>query len=1030
MGRIVAIDLGAANSTVAIPEARSGPGFLTVDECPGCAVILDRFDRPTTPSVIAEDRNGEIIVGREAKGRPIQIQFATRYIGEDETFQLGKHGVLRAEQVYSHILHHLKKVLEERLKETADQAVIAVPGYFSIRARQLVLNAALQSGFADAGIVAAPSAVACAYSEGKPPDSARLIMIYDLGGRKFECALVDSNTDGSITLRATNSDRFLGGRKFDQSVARWLLQKLIESGYDLKADPEDSAYEQVFEKLVICAEEANQDYEMQGYTGIIDSSGVPVEFDFPISRNEFESLIIKDVDRTIELCEKMLERTTPPVRIDSLHDIVMVGGSSHIPLVAKRLEERFGSKPKLFAPDLAVALGAALFASDIERSHEPAAAANYLPKTISIWMGDKATLIADRGVPLPFQTTFEAETPGGSQELRMPVMEGDELLCVFHLKLPSQDLRNESLVKIKFTIEQNYQMRAEIYAPDQIWNVEPEYLLAQEIDSTKWMHTECERRIALMKDSLAQLIQKEPDLAKEPNISHIEEFRAAAQRAYFNQDTCALEEAFRRIPVLEDWLAGLEYAHRIAEMRRTDPAALLSWIDREIRQLGSQNHFSELEQLASVRGIDHDEMGGGSLQDYGSLRTLKQREDLIALRGQLEAQEGNRLLAKASESADQNKWDEAVDSLKRGLEIIHDPHGQRVFRESLSRCLANRAVGNVNAAVPALKSGKAEANRSELLNAVRSAERDLEEAVKLDPSSKDAAQNLQALRKVFQRKGKADVPGGRVDQVHFSVTAPSSVQPGDSFVIDVWAHLEREREKIIKMAREAFAAGEISIKSKGPAKIARGTVLTVRLRVDEVSIEEPEDLILWEGKSGNASFIVKVPTGIAIGPKAGLATIHIDGLRIARVDFILQIGAKSPVAVLPAQQQQQHRTAFVSYASVDRDRVLPRVQGIQKVDKGLKVFMDMLSLFSGQDWEQELWRVIPTSDVFYLFWSKNAKKSEWVEKEWRCALQTRGIDFIDPVPLDSPDEVPPPPELASKHFNDWVLAFISGKRLE
>ena len=104
--------------------------------------------------------------------------------------------------------------------------------------------------------------------------------------------------------------------------------------------------------------------------------------------------------------------------------------------------------------------------------------------------------------------------------------------------------------------------------------------------------------------------------------------------------------------------------------------------------------------------------------------------------------------------------------------------------------------------------------------------------------------------------------------------------------------------------------------------------------------------------------------------------------------------------------------------------MLPRIQGIQKAAPSLEIFLDILSLRSGQNWESELWSVIPSQDVFYLFWSHNAKVFPWVEKEWRCALEKRGLEFIDSVPLVSPQEVPPPPELSSKHFNDWVLAFL------
>jgi hypothetical protein len=104
------------------------------------------------------------------------------------------------------------------------------------------------------------------------------------------------------------------------------------------------------------------------------------------------------------------------------------------------------------------------------------------------------------------------------------------------------------------------------------------------------------------------------------------------------------------------------------------------------------------------------------------------------------------------------------------------------------------------------------------------------------------------------------------------------------------------------------------------------------------------------------------------------------------------------------------------------------VQGIQKAAPALEIFLDVISLRSGQYWEQELRRIIPSNDVFYLFWSEKARGSDWVEKEWRCALETRGLDFIDPVPLVSPERVPPPPELASKHFNDALLTFMAAEK--
>jgi len=280
---------------------------------------------------------------------------------------------------------------------------------------------------------------------------------------------------------------------------------------------------------------------------------------------------------------------------------------------------------------------------------------------------------------------------------------------------------------------------------------------------------------------------------------------------------------------------------------------------------------------------------------------------------------------------------------------------------------------------------------------------------------------------ISYRVGNPELPCEHVDLVHFSMTSPLIVQPDTAFVIYIWAYLKQQHNEIIQRAQEAYSDGKISIQSKGPVKITRGTILSVRLKLEGLIVENPEDTILWEGEIGNATFLLKVPEGAKEGSRSGVATIYIDGMQILRLYFVIQIGAtQSKVDRIPTQEERYHK-AFPSYSSKDRDAVLGRIQGIQKVAPYLEFNMDVLKLRSGQYWEQELWKIIPQNDIFYLFWSKNACKSEWVEKEWRCAFKTKGIDFIDPVPLVSPEEVPPPPELAGKHFNDWVLSFMRGK---
>jgi len=273
-------------------------------------------------------------------------------------------------------------------------------------------------------------------------------------------------------------------------------------------------------------------------------------------------------------------------------------------------------------------------------------------------------------------------------------------------------------------------------------------------------------------------------------------------------------------------------------------------------------------------------------------------------------------------------------------------------------------------------------------------------------------------------------PINQIDLVHFSVSSPPAVQPNKQIIVDVWAHLEQQRAEVASRVQQASIPTEAPpvIRPKGPFKIERGTLLFVRLKFQDLIVEPAEDVILWEGEIGNASFVVSVPADTAEGVRIGSVTVHCEeGLQIARIP--LQLLIKNEVAHCEPIEQSLHRVrkAFVSYAGADLDEVLSRIQGMQKIIPDLDVFLDVVKLRSGEDWEKRLWTVIPESDVFYLFWSAAAKESPWVEKEWRCALTSRGIDFIDPVPLVSPKEVPPPEELAKMHFNDWSLAYKRGK---
>jgi molecular chaperone DnaK (HSP70) len=377
MGRIVGIDLGTTYSAVAIPEERAGDGFLTIKECPGYSIILDRFKRRITPSVVAEDKQGNIIVGYPAKGRaglsPELIMFAKRAMGEDQTFQLAKQGALKPEEVSAHILRYLKQMAEERLGEPVDEAVITVPAYFSLRAKQMTEKAGEMAGLRVAQIAQEPVAAALMYCLNDPRDPLR-VMTYDLGGGTFDISILEKR-NGAISndsIKAFDGDRFLGGYDFDKRLAFWLMDRLVAQGYDLRLNFDIPADKRIFAKLMVYAERAKielskqESYEFQeAMTGITDHIGLPVAIEgLEITRDQFESMIRKEVEYTFKLCHRArLDKARPPIERDQFDEILMVGGASRIPLIARRLEEEFERKPKLVEPDLCVALGAAIIAS-------------------------------------------------------------------------------------------------------------------------------------------------------------------------------------------------------------------------------------------------------------------------------------------------------------------------------------------------------------------------------------------------------------------------------------------------------------------------------------------------------------------------------------------------------------------------------------------------------------------------------------------------------------------------------------------
>ncbi len=267
-------------------------------------------------------------------------------------------------------------------------------------------------------------------------------------------------------------------------------------------------------------------------------------------------------------------------------------------------------------------------------------------------------------------------------------------------------------------------------------------------------------------------------------------------------------------------------------------------------------------------------------------------------------------------------------------------------------------------------------------------------------------------------------------RVEFAVFAPKNIVRKSVFILDVWAYLPDQYKSALMLAKELNR--DALLGKKHGLELERGSTLLIAVEIESLEISDSVDTFVWNGFPTNSSFTVKVPSNIQLGQHPGKVTVTYEGMVISKIPFIIETNVadedknyekKSSEAFYP-------NTAFASYSRENRDEVLSRIHGMKKIAPNLDVFLDVFTLRSGQDWQKKLEEHVPTKDVFYLFWSQFAAKSEWVDREWRLALNKRGLGYIEPVPLEDIEQAPPPSELKSLHFNDLYVAYIQYERLK
>ncbi|MFT7679788.1 MAG: molecular chaperone DnaK [Planctomycetota bacterium] len=410
--KIIGIDLGTTNSVVSVMEG-------------GEPVVITNLEgNRTTPSVVAFLADGSRLVGapakRQAVTNPTQtIASIKRFMGrrhhevadEERTvvYKLtgGPQDLVKVEaggkdysapEISAMVLSSLKESAEAYLGETVDRAVITVPAYFNDAQRQATKDAGAIAGLTVERIINEPTAATLAYGLDKKKEGR--IAVYDLGGGTFDISVLEIG-DGVFEVLATNGDTHLGGDDFDNILIQYVADEFNkDQGIDVRSDP------MALQRVKEACEKAKCELSSANSTDInlpfisADASG-PKHLLVTITRAKFESLVEGLVARSMEPCRAALKDAgLNPSDID---DVLLVGGSTRIPMVQNKVKEFFQREPnKGVNPDEVVALGAAIQGGILSGDVNEVVLLDVTPLSVGIeTMGGVMTKLVERNTTIP-----------------------------------------------------------------------------------------------------------------------------------------------------------------------------------------------------------------------------------------------------------------------------------------------------------------------------------------------------------------------------------------------------------------------------------------------------------------------------------------------------------------------------------------------------------------------------------------------------------------------------------------------------
>ena len=421
MGKIIGIDLGTTNSEVAVIEA----GKPTI--------IKSAEGQPYFPSIVAFTKDGEMLVGEPAKRQAVTNTEGTvhrikRKMGRGEKVKVrGKE--YTPEQISAFILQKIKKDAEDFLGEKIKDAVITVPAYFNDDQRQATKDAGKIAGLNVKRIINEPTAASLAYGLDKEGD--HKIAVYDFGGGTFDITLMEVG-EGVFEVLSTNGDTQLGGSDMDQAVVDYLADEFKKQhDVDLKKDPK--ALQRLFEAAENAKIELSSTLQTDinlPYILVVDNE--PKHLEMKLTRAKFEEIISDIVEKTERPCKQALKDAK--LKPEDIDHVVLVGGTTRIPIVKKKVEEIFGKKPKRDVDQMeCVAIGAAIQAGvlsgDIDKD---IVLLDVTPLSLSIeTLGGVATQLIERNTTVPTKKSKIFSTAADNQtSVDINILQGERPMAV------------------------------------------------------------------------------------------------------------------------------------------------------------------------------------------------------------------------------------------------------------------------------------------------------------------------------------------------------------------------------------------------------------------------------------------------------------------------------------------------------------------------------------------------------------------------------------------------------------------------